>query len=68
MGDIKEEFNKEPVFYCKHCLSLRVKFVPNMEELTYCDDCGTTDIDQTDIESWRQMYRDKFGFDYLDKF
>ena len=32
MGEI-EEYNKEPVFYCKHCLSLKIKMVPNMEEL-----------------------------------
>lgn len=64
----KEVYNNEPVFYCKHCLSLRIKSVPNMDELNYCDECGATDIGQTDIETWRQMYRDKFGFDYLDKF
>lgn len=68
MGDNKETFNNEPVFYCKHCLSLKIKSVPGMGELDYCDECGATDIGQTDIETWRQMYRDKFGFDYLDKF
>ena len=29
------EFNNEPVFYCKHCLSLKIKSVPGMEELDY---------------------------------
>lgn len=62
------EFNNEPVFYCKHCLSLKIKSVPGMEELDYCDECGATDIGKTDIDTWRQMYRGKFGFDYLDKF
>ena len=62
------EFNNEPVFYCKHCLSLRIKSVPDMEELDYCDDCGSTAIDSTDIETWRQLYKDRNGFDYLDKF
>lgn len=42
--------------------------VPNMEELDYCDECGATDIAQTDIETWKKMYRDRFGFDYLDKY
>ena len=64
----REAYNNEPVFYCKHCLSLKVKSVPGMEELDYCDDCGATAIAQTDIETWRQLYRQKFGFDYLDKF
>ena len=67
MGD-KKEFNDEPVFYCKNCLSLKIKTVPDMIELDYCDDCGSTDISKTDIETWRQLYKDRFGFDYLDKF
>lgn len=67
MGD-KKEFNDEPVFYCKNCLSLKIKTVTGMIELDYCDDCGSTDISKTDIETWRQLYKDRFGFDYLDKF
>ena len=67
MGD-KKEFNDEPVFYCKNCLSLKIKTVPGMIELDYCDDCGSTDISKTDIETWRQLYKNRFGFDYLDKF
>ena len=67
MGD-KKEFNDEPVFYCKNCLSLKIKTVPGMIELDYCDDCGSTDISKTDIETWRQLYKDRNGFDYLDKF
>ena len=67
MGE-NNKYNNEPVFYCKHCLSLRIKSVPDMEELDYCDDCGSTAIDSTDIETWRQLYKDRNGFDYLDKF
>ena len=67
MGE-NNEYNNEPVFYCKHCLLLRIKSVPDMEELDYCDDCGSTAIDSTDIETWRQLYKDRNGFDYLDKF
>ena len=62
------EYNNEPVFYCEHCLSLRIKSVPGMEELDYCDKCGSTDIKQTDIETWKQLYKEKNGFFYLDKF
>jgi len=61
-------YNDEMVFYCKKCLSLRIKSVPDMEDLNYCDECGATSIGETDIETWRQMYKDKFGFDYLDKY
>ena len=68
MADNNNEFNNEPVFFCKHCLSLKIKSVPGMEGLDYCDKCGATDIDKTDIYTWGQMYRKRFGFDYLDKF
>lgn len=68
MADNNNEFNNEPVFYCKHCLSLKIKSVPGIEGLDYCDKCGATDIDKTDIYTWEQMYRKRFGFNHLDKF
>lgn len=68
MGVNKETYNEEPVFYCTHCLSLRIMGVPGMEDLNYCDDCGITEVAQTDIITWKQMYKDKYGFDYLEKF
>ncbi len=67
MGETNN-YNKEPVFYCRHCLSLKIKSVPSMTELDYCDECGTTDIGQTDIESWRTLYKNRYGIDYLDKY
>lgn len=33
--------------------------------LDYCDECGSTDIGQLHIEEWRNLYRDRYGFDYL---
>ena len=67
MGE-NNEYNNEPVFYCKHCLSLRIKSVPDIEGLDYCDDCCSSFLYSTDIETWRQLYKDRNGFDYLDKF
>jgi hypothetical protein len=61
----KEEYNNIPVHYCKECLSLKVMRVGGMEEACYCDDCGCTDIKQTSIEEWEQLYRKKHGFTYL---
>lgn len=37
-----------------------------MEDFDYCDECGSSDIEQTDIETWRDLYRKRYGFDYLD--
>ena len=57
-----EEYNEEPVFYCTHCLSLRVKALDSYVD--YCDNCGSTDIETTDIFTWREMYRKRFGRDF----
>lgn len=54
----KEDYNAEPVVYCKNCLSLRIMTLDNMD---YCDECGCTDLDTTDIVSWEKMYEKKYG-------
>ena len=63
----REQYNNEPVFYCRHCLSLRIKTVVEGSDLDYCDKCGSTDIGQTNIEEWRRLYKKRYGFDYLTK-
>lgn len=64
----KEQYNNEPVFYCKSCLSLKVKTVVVSSDLDFCDECGSTDIGKAHIEEWRRLYKDRYGFDYLDKY
>lgn len=52
-----------PVAYCKECLSLAVieeDFIGD-----YCDECGCTDIEYTDIHTWEDMYEKKYGQKYL---
>lgn len=61
------DYNDEPVFYCKSCLSLRVKTVTSGLNLDYCDECGSTDIEQAHIEEWKKLYKERYGFDYLTK-
>lgn len=61
------DYNDEPVYYCKSCLSLGIKTVTLGLDLDYCKDCGSTDIGQTHIEEWQKSYRNKYGFDYLTK-
>lgn len=63
--DSSTNYNDEPVFYCKNCLSLKVKTVASGLNLDYCDDCGSTDIVETHIDTWQNMYRERYGFDYL---
>ena len=61
----KEEYNQEPVFFCKSCHSLKIKTVAIGSDLDYCDDCGSTDIDQTDINEWERVFEERFGFKYI---
>lgn len=61
----KEEYNDEPVHYCRSCLSLKIRTVALGSDLDYCDECGSTDVCTEHIEKWRNLYRSKYGFDYL---
>lgn len=61
----KEDYNSTPVHYCKDCLSLKIMRVPGMKEACYCDDCGCTDIAETNIEEWQDLYKEKHGFSFL---
>ena len=61
-----EEYNNIPVHYCRSCLSLRVKTVASVN-LDYCDEFSSTDIEETHIEEWRKLYKERYGFDYLEK-
>lgn len=53
-----EEYNQEPVFYCKHCLSLRIKSAAGED---FCDYCGSTDIGTASIFEWQDMCMKRFG-------
>lgn len=65
---IEQDYNSEPVFYCKHCLSLNIKSVDDSldaDYLDFCDECGSTEIDTTDIYTWEKMYEQKYGRNFL---
>lgn len=38
-----------------------------LPDLEYCGDCGSTNIEQTDISTWEEMYKQRYGFKLLDK-
>lgn len=64
---LKDEYNNEPVFYCVKCLSLKIRDIPYMSDSDYCDDCGSTNIQQTHIDQWEEMYEKKYGHKFLTK-
>jgi Fe2+ or Zn2+ uptake regulation protein len=61
---MEEDYNKEPIFYCKKCLSLAIRGV---DEMLYCDTCGNTEIASTDVETWNKMYENKYGVKYINR-
>lgn len=61
----KDEYNKELVYYCKKCLSLSI--LPLKDIMDYCDTCGSTEIGQTDIFTWENMYEKKYGIKFLNQ-
>lgn len=58
-NDSNEDYNSIPVAYCKNCLSLKIVILE--DNIDYCDECGSTNIDSTDIESWKEIYKKKYG-------
>ena len=61
-------YNKEPVFYCKSCLSLKIRFIQSMQDSDYCDECGSTDIEQCSIEKKKKKYIKMYGHPYLEEY
>lgn len=58
------EYNNEPVVYCKRCLSLAIRTEGGTE---YCDKCGSTEVESANIFDWEKMYGIKYGGNYLNK-
>jgi hypothetical protein len=60
----KEDYNREPVYYCKKCLSLVIMAYNESGISEYCNDCGSTDIATTSINEWQALYRAKYGKEF----
>lgn len=59
-----DDYNAEPVVYCKRCLSLAVR---SAEGTDYCDKCGSTEVEEANIFDWEKMYGLKYGGNFLNK-
>lgn len=55
-SQLNSPYNDDNVFYCKHCMSLKIR---SAEEQDYCDICGSTDIEQTSIFEWEEIYKNR---------
>ena len=56
-------YNDERVFWCKRCLSLKIK---SEDGLDYCDECGCADIGESSFEEWENMYVKRYGRKFTD--
>ena len=63
----EKSYDDEPVWYCKRCLSLKIKKMPHVIGQDYCSDCGATDLASADIEEWKELYKKKYGQDFVQK-
>ena len=61
-------YNDIQVLYCKHCLSLRVRDIQMMEDSDYCDECGSTNIEECSIEEWETLYKNRYGHRFLEEY
>lgn len=64
--DIKEnKYDKQPVFYCTDCLSLKI--LTTDDDVDFCDKCGSIDIKSTTIDEWEKLYKEKYHTSYINK-
>lgn len=57
-------YNDDPVFYCSNCLSLSIR---DVDSDGYCDSCGSTKIESTDIDTWESMYRERYNCSFIER-
>lgn len=50
----KSEYNQEPVEYCTVCYSLAIR---DMNGQPYCDKCGNTTTEKTDVYTWLNLHK-----------
>lgn len=60
------DYNLEPVVYCSRCYSLKIKHDDTFDE-DYCVDCGCTDVCESTIEEWEQLYQNRYGDKFTKK-
>jgi hypothetical protein len=56
--------DEENVLYCVDCLSLKILGIEGTD-VCYCGECGSTNIQETDIGTWESMYEKKNRKKYI---
>lgn len=64
----KTRYNKEyddvPVHFCNKCGSLAIM---TDDYGSFCSDCSCSDVKTTDIETWENYYKERYGRYYINK-
>ena len=64
MNTQTNDYNDEPVHYCKYCLSLDNPEIfvdpTTSEETEYCKYCGSTEFEDSHIEEWEKQFEQKY--------
>lgn len=60
--DIPNPYDKIPVTFCKHCLSLKIRVV---DDTDFCDECGNTNTSEALIDEWEELYQLKYNHKFL---
>ena len=59
------EYDLEPVSYCPKCYSLRIGFIPGVDDSDYCMDCGCPDVVRGSIFDWEKLYEERYGHKFV---
>lgn len=60
-----EEYDLEPVSYCPKCYSLKIGYIPGVEDSDYCMKCGCVDVVTGNIHEWEKLYEDRYGHKFV---
>lgn len=59
-----QEYDEEPIKYCTRCYSLKIGYEDAIDT-EYCMECGCSDIAETSIYNWENMYENRYGHKFI---
>ena len=61
-----QEYDEEPIKYCTRCYSLKIGYEDAIDT-EYCMECGCSDIAETSIYNWENMYENRYGHKFINR-
>lgn len=66
-NEVVNDYDSEPVKYCPKCYSLKIGCIDGVENSDYCMKCGCSEIEETSIEEWENMYEERYGKKFIER-